>query len=122
MTWYLLVHPEIILHFLYTCFNYACTIKIELEVVIKHTFILPLSFFRHVSFTDVNSIARYLARVAGSAGLYGSNLLEHTEVRRNHASLFFFFFFLLSFGLRSKFVSLGFFRSLCLLFCILLLD
>ncbi|KFR06157.1 Bifunctional glutamate/proline--tRNA ligase, partial [Nipponia nippon] len=34
----------------------------------------------HVSFTDVNSIARYLARVAGSAGLYGSNLLEHTEI------------------------------------------
>ncbi|KFO80824.1 Bifunctional glutamate/proline--tRNA ligase, partial [Cuculus canorus] len=36
--------------------------------------------FRHVSFTDVNSIARYLARVAGSSGLYGSNLLEHTEI------------------------------------------
>uniref|UniRef100_A0A8C5TS14 Bifunctional glutamate/proline--tRNA ligase n=1 Tax=Malurus cyaneus samueli TaxID=2593467 RepID=A0A8C5TS14_9PASS len=33
-----------------------------------------------VSFTDVNSIARYLARVAASAGLYGSNLLEHTEI------------------------------------------
>lgn len=38
----------------------------------------------------MNSIARYLARVAGSAGLYGLNLLEHTEVRRNCASLFFF--------------------------------
>ncbi|KAJ7415904.1 Bifunctional glutamate/proline--tRNA ligase [Willisornis vidua] len=34
----------------------------------------------HVSFNDVNSIARYLARVAASAGLYGSNLLEHTEI------------------------------------------
>nr|XP_013805195.1 PREDICTED: bifunctional glutamate/proline--tRNA ligase-like [Apteryx mantelli mantelli] len=34
----------------------------------------------HVVFTDVNSIARYLARVASSAGLYGSNLLEHTEI------------------------------------------
>uniref|UniRef100_A0A8C4V7G0 Bifunctional glutamate/proline--tRNA ligase n=1 Tax=Falco tinnunculus TaxID=100819 RepID=A0A8C4V7G0_FALTI len=34
----------------------------------------------HVSFTDVNSIARYLARAAGSAGLYGLNLLEHTEI------------------------------------------
>ncbi|KAM8810152.1 bifunctional glutamate/proline--tRNA ligase isoform 2-T2 [Eudromia elegans] len=34
----------------------------------------------HVAFTDVNSIARYLARVASSAGLYGSNLLEHTEI------------------------------------------
>uniref|UniRef100_A0A7M4E023 Bifunctional glutamate/proline--tRNA ligase n=1 Tax=Crocodylus porosus TaxID=8502 RepID=A0A7M4E023_CROPO len=34
----------------------------------------------HVTFTDANSIARYLARVATSAGLYGSNLLEHTEI------------------------------------------
>ncbi|XP_062828337.1 bifunctional glutamate/proline--tRNA ligase isoform X5 [Anolis carolinensis] len=33
-----------------------------------------------VTLTDVNSIARYLARVATSAGLYGSNLLEHTEI------------------------------------------
>ncbi|XP_053164871.1 bifunctional glutamate/proline--tRNA ligase isoform X2 [Hemicordylus capensis] len=33
-----------------------------------------------VAFTDVNSIARYLARIATSAGLYGSNLLEHTEI------------------------------------------
>ncbi|KAF7253214.1 Bifunctional glutamate/proline--tRNA ligase [Varanus komodoensis] len=32
-----------------------------------------------VAFTDVNSIARYLARIATSSGLYGSNLLEHTE-------------------------------------------
>uniref|UniRef100_A0A7M4DZW3 Bifunctional glutamate/proline--tRNA ligase n=1 Tax=Crocodylus porosus TaxID=8502 RepID=A0A7M4DZW3_CROPO len=36
--------------------------------------------FHHVTFTDANSIARYLARVATSAGLYGSNLLEHTEI------------------------------------------
>ncbi|XP_067421040.1 bifunctional glutamate/proline--tRNA ligase isoform X2 [Emydura macquarii macquarii] len=34
----------------------------------------------HVVLTDVNSIVRYLARVATSAGLYGSNLLEHTEI------------------------------------------
>ncbi|XP_039385569.1 bifunctional glutamate/proline--tRNA ligase isoform X2 [Mauremys reevesii] len=34
----------------------------------------------HAVFTDVNSIVRYLARVATSAGLYGSNLLEHTEI------------------------------------------
>uniref|UniRef100_A0A8D2Q6K6 Bifunctional glutamate/proline--tRNA ligase n=1 Tax=Varanus komodoensis TaxID=61221 RepID=A0A8D2Q6K6_VARKO len=33
-----------------------------------------------VAFTDVNSIARYLARIATSSGLYGSNLLEHTEI------------------------------------------
>ncbi|XP_061481150.1 bifunctional glutamate/proline--tRNA ligase isoform X3 [Rhineura floridana] len=33
-----------------------------------------------VTFTDVNSIARYLGRIATSAGLYGSNLLEHTEI------------------------------------------
>ncbi|XP_061847431.1 bifunctional glutamate/proline--tRNA ligase [Colius striatus] len=34
----------------------------------------------HVSFTDVNSIVRYLARAGASAGLYGSNLVEHTEI------------------------------------------
>ncbi|XP_041109091.1 bifunctional glutamate/proline--tRNA ligase-like isoform X3 [Polyodon spathula] len=33
-----------------------------------------------VLFSDVNSIARYLARVAPALGLYGSNLLEQTEV------------------------------------------
>lgn len=36
-----------------------------------------------ITFTDVNSIARYLARIATSAGLYGSNLLEHTEVKND---------------------------------------
>ncbi|XP_068922106.1 bifunctional glutamate/proline--tRNA ligase isoform X1 [Petaurus breviceps papuanus] len=34
----------------------------------------------NVAFTDVNSIPRYLARVATSAGLYGCNLMEHTEI------------------------------------------
>uniref|UniRef100_A0A7N5K3C8 Bifunctional glutamate/proline--tRNA ligase n=1 Tax=Ailuropoda melanoleuca TaxID=9646 RepID=A0A7N5K3C8_AILME len=34
----------------------------------------------NVVFTDINSILRYLARVATTAGLYGSNLLEHTEI------------------------------------------
>ncbi|XP_066559090.1 bifunctional glutamate/proline--tRNA ligase isoform X2 [Amia ocellicauda] len=33
-----------------------------------------------VQFSDVNSITRYLARVAPSLGLYGANLLEQTEV------------------------------------------
>lgn len=33
----------------------------------------------NVVFVDVNSILRYLARVASRVGLYGSNLLEHTE-------------------------------------------
>ncbi|KAK3537817.1 hypothetical protein QTP70_019236 [Hemibagrus guttatus] len=33
-----------------------------------------------VQFNDVNSIARYLARVAPGLGLYGSNMLEQTEV------------------------------------------
>lgn len=45
-------------------------------------------------FTDVNSILRYLARVATTAGLYGSNLLEHTEVRDEH-----FFGFILIYAL-----------------------
>ncbi|XP_036210571.1 bifunctional glutamate/proline--tRNA ligase isoform X3 [Myotis myotis] len=34
----------------------------------------------NVVFTDVNSILRYLARVAMTARLYGSNLMEHTEI------------------------------------------
>ncbi|CAN2387448.1 Bifunctional glutamate proline--tRNA ligase [Pristimantis euphronides] len=33
-----------------------------------------------VSFTDVNSIIRYLARLAPEAGLLGSNLMEQTEI------------------------------------------
>lgn len=33
-----------------------------------------------VVFTDTNSILRYLARVAATSGLYGSNLMEHTEI------------------------------------------
>uniref|UniRef100_A0A8C3WP12 Bifunctional glutamate/proline--tRNA ligase n=1 Tax=Catagonus wagneri TaxID=51154 RepID=A0A8C3WP12_9CETA len=34
----------------------------------------------NVVFTDINSILRYLARIATTAGLYGSDLLEHTEI------------------------------------------
>ncbi|XP_066236395.1 bifunctional glutamate/proline--tRNA ligase [Saccopteryx leptura] len=34
----------------------------------------------NVVFTDINSILRYLARVAAAAGLYGCNLMEHTEI------------------------------------------
>jgi len=74
----------------------------------------------------VNSIVRYLARVAASAGLYGANLLEHTEVRKNCA--FLFFYFLLSFACDQ---SVGFFflsedlfyisAFYCALLCILLL-
>ncbi|XP_046886457.1 bifunctional glutamate/proline--tRNA ligase isoform X3 [Hypomesus transpacificus] len=33
-----------------------------------------------VQFSDANSIMRYLARAAPSMGLYGSNIMEHTEV------------------------------------------
>ncbi|XP_023586636.1 LOW QUALITY PROTEIN: bifunctional glutamate/proline--tRNA ligase [Trichechus manatus latirostris] len=34
----------------------------------------------NVVFMDINSILRYLARVATTARLYGSNLMEHTEI------------------------------------------
>ncbi|XP_006140298.1 bifunctional glutamate/proline--tRNA ligase [Tupaia chinensis] len=34
----------------------------------------------NVMFTDVNSILRYLARVATTTGLYGSNMMEHAEI------------------------------------------
>lgn len=87
VTWYLLARLEVILCLLCTCFNYVCAIKVELTGGNNLPLPCPSLFFRQVSFTDVNSIARYLARVAASAGLYGSNLLEHTEVRRNHRFL-----------------------------------
>uniref|UniRef100_A0A8C7GY78 Glutamyl-prolyl-tRNA synthetase 1 n=1 Tax=Oncorhynchus kisutch TaxID=8019 RepID=A0A8C7GY78_ONCKI len=35
---------------------------------------------KSVQFSDLNSITRYLARLAPSLGLYGSNMLEQTEV------------------------------------------
>ncbi|XP_042645582.1 bifunctional glutamate/proline--tRNA ligase isoform X5 [Tyto alba] len=55
-------------------------VKNDVEISVEEGKETILRVSEHVSFTDVNSIARYLARVAGSAGLYGSNLLEHTEV------------------------------------------
>ncbi|KFP22597.1 Bifunctional glutamate/proline--tRNA ligase, partial [Egretta garzetta] len=55
-------------------------VKNDVEISVEESKETILRVSEHVSFTDVNSIARYLARVAGSAGLYGSNLLEHTEI------------------------------------------
>ncbi|XP_039913329.1 bifunctional glutamate/proline--tRNA ligase isoform X3 [Hirundo rustica] len=55
-------------------------VKNDVEISVQEGKETILSVSEQVSFTDVNSIARYLARVAASAGLYGSNLLEHTEV------------------------------------------
>ncbi|XP_076190711.1 bifunctional glutamate/proline--tRNA ligase isoform X4 [Aptenodytes patagonicus] len=55
-------------------------VKNDVEISVEEGKETILHVSEHVSFTDVNSIARYLARVAGSAGLYGSNLLEHTEI------------------------------------------
>ncbi|KFM05882.1 Bifunctional glutamate/proline--tRNA ligase, partial [Aptenodytes forsteri] len=55
-------------------------VKNDVEISVEEGKETILHVSEHVSFTDVNSIARYLARVAGSTGLYGSNLLEHTEI------------------------------------------
>ncbi|KAM6365599.1 bifunctional glutamate/proline--tRNA ligase isoform 3-T3 [Alca torda] len=55
-------------------------VKNDVEISVEEGKETILRVSEHVSFTNVNSIARYLARVAGSAGLYGSNLLEHTEI------------------------------------------
>lgn len=38
------------------------------------------SFFSTIQFNDVNSISRYLARVAPALGLYGANIMEQAEV------------------------------------------
>ncbi|XP_057875960.1 bifunctional glutamate/proline--tRNA ligase isoform X6 [Melospiza georgiana] len=55
-------------------------VKNDVEISVQEGKETILSVSEQVSFSDVNSIARYLARVAASAGLYGSNLLEHTEI------------------------------------------
>uniref|UniRef100_A0A8C4V9F3 Bifunctional glutamate/proline--tRNA ligase n=1 Tax=Falco tinnunculus TaxID=100819 RepID=A0A8C4V9F3_FALTI len=55
-------------------------VKNDIEISVEEGKETILRVSEHVSFTDVNSIARYLARAAGSAGLYGLNLLEHTEI------------------------------------------
>ncbi|XP_005483058.2 bifunctional glutamate/proline--tRNA ligase isoform X3 [Zonotrichia albicollis] len=55
-------------------------VKNDVEISVQEGKETILSVSEQVSFSDVNSIARYLARVAVSAGLYGSNLLEHTEI------------------------------------------
>lgn len=41
-----------------------------------------------IQFSDVNSITRYLARVAPALGLYGSNMMEQTEVsQKQHKTM-----------------------------------
>lgn len=50
--------------------------------IITHLFLICVLFpyFSAIQFNDVNSISRYLARVAPALGLYGANLMEQTEV------------------------------------------
>ncbi|XP_073194961.1 bifunctional glutamate/proline--tRNA ligase isoform X4 [Lepidochelys kempii] len=55
-------------------------VKNDVKILVEEGKETILRVSDHVVFTDVNSIVRYLARVATSAGLYGSNLLEHTEI------------------------------------------
>uniref|UniRef100_A0A8C0INP7 Glutamyl-prolyl-tRNA synthetase 1 n=1 Tax=Chelonoidis abingdonii TaxID=106734 RepID=A0A8C0INP7_CHEAB len=59
----------------------ASAVKDWLECEARCSSFSPSALLKHHAvFTDVNSIVRYLARVATSAGLYGFNLLEHTEI------------------------------------------
>uniref|UniRef100_A0A452IAN6 Uncharacterized protein n=1 Tax=Gopherus agassizii TaxID=38772 RepID=A0A452IAN6_9SAUR len=55
-------------------------VKNDVKILVEEGKETILRVSDHAVFTDVNSIVRYLARVATSAGLYGSNLLEHTEI------------------------------------------
>lgn len=58
-------------------------------VYVHHSVLFPYFSFSKVQFSDVNSITRYLARVAPALGLYGSNMMEQTEVRfKIHILLF----------------------------------
>ncbi|XP_075719463.1 bifunctional glutamate/proline--tRNA ligase isoform X2 [Rhinoderma darwinii] len=52
--------------------------KVEINVEDGKETVLRVS--EGVSFTDVNSIIRYLARLAPQAGLHGSNLMQQTEI------------------------------------------
>ncbi|XP_044129891.1 bifunctional glutamate/proline--tRNA ligase-like, partial [Bufo gargarizans] len=57
-------------------------LKGKVEVNVEDGKETALRVSEHVSFTDANSIIRYLARLAPQAGLLGSNLMEQTEI--NH--------------------------------------
>ncbi|XP_066451182.1 bifunctional glutamate/proline--tRNA ligase isoform X2 [Eleutherodactylus coqui] len=55
-------------------------LKGKVEINVEDGKETALRVSRDVSFTDVNSIIRYLARIAPEAGLLGSNLMEQTEI------------------------------------------
>uniref|UniRef100_A0A674BW13 Bifunctional glutamate/proline--tRNA ligase n=1 Tax=Salmo trutta TaxID=8032 RepID=A0A674BW13_SALTR len=65
-----------------TSYIWTCFIRLSLckdQVYCLWCF-SPSRSLRSVQFSDLNSITRYLARMAPSLGLYGSNMLEQTEV------------------------------------------
>uniref|UniRef100_A0A8B9HYL2 Bifunctional glutamate/proline--tRNA ligase n=1 Tax=Astyanax mexicanus TaxID=7994 RepID=A0A8B9HYL2_ASTMX len=55
-------------------------VKSSVSVSVQEGKDTKLHVSERVQFSDVNSITRYLARVAPSLGLYGSNMMEQTEV------------------------------------------
>ncbi|XP_073528020.1 bifunctional glutamate/proline--tRNA ligase isoform X3 [Phyllobates terribilis] len=55
-------------------------LKGKVEINVEDGKETALRVSKDVCFNDVNSIIRYLARLAPSAGLLGSNLLEQTEI------------------------------------------
>ncbi|XP_007252600.3 bifunctional glutamate/proline--tRNA ligase isoform X1 [Astyanax mexicanus] len=55
-------------------------VKSSVSVSVQEGKDTKLHVSESVQFSDVNSITRYLARVAPSLGLYGSNMMEQTEV------------------------------------------
>ncbi|XP_062863128.1 bifunctional glutamate/proline--tRNA ligase [Trichomycterus rosablanca] len=55
-------------------------VKDSIRVSVEEGKDTKLQVSDQVQFNDVNSISRYLARVAPSLGLYGSNMMEQTEV------------------------------------------
>ncbi|CAJ0944221.1 unnamed protein product [Ranitomeya imitator] len=55
-------------------------LKGKVEINVEDGKETALRVSNDVSFNDVNSIIRYLARLAPSSGLLGSNLLEQTEI------------------------------------------
>uniref|UniRef100_A0A4W6G4F0 Bifunctional glutamate/proline--tRNA ligase n=1 Tax=Lates calcarifer TaxID=8187 RepID=A0A4W6G4F0_LATCA len=83
------VNPESQLHTNKRCISSSCPagalltaehVKGSVQVSVEEGKDTRLNVSEYVQFNDTNSIIRYLARVAPALGLYGTNMMEQTEV------------------------------------------
>ncbi|XP_023389920.1 bifunctional glutamate/proline--tRNA ligase [Pteropus vampyrus] len=80
MTLLLLVMPENLFIFFLGALLAVEHVKDNVSISVEEGKENVLRVSENVVFTDINSILRYLARVAATAGLYGANLMEHAEI------------------------------------------